>query len=63
MHKQMTRQEVLVLAGAAAVVSVGLQPARGQAQGSSAQPKILYLTVEDQPRHTASAQTMPKLDK
>jgi len=57
----MTRQEVLALAGAAAVVSVGLQPARGQAQGS-AQPKILYLMVDDQPRHTASARTMPKLD-
>jgi arylsulfatase A-like enzyme len=58
----MTRREALALAGAAAVVSVGLQPARGQTQGS-AQPKILYLMVDDQPRHTASAQTMLKLDK
>jgi N-acetylglucosamine-6-sulfatase len=62
LHKKMTRQEVLTLAGAAAVVSVGLQAARGQAQ-RSVQPNILYLMVDDQPRHTACAQTMPKLDK
>src|SRR5215210_89043 len=58
----MTRQEVLALAGAAAVVGVGPQPARARTQGS-AQPKILYLMVDDQPRHTASARIMPKLDK
>ena len=62
MHKKMTRRKALALAGAAAVVSVRLQSARGQTQGS-AQPKILYLMVDDQARHTASAQTMPKLDK
>ena len=62
MHKKITRREALALAGAAAAVGVGLQPASGHPQGG-AQPNILYLMVDDQPRHTASAQTMPKLDE
>lgn len=62
MHKKMTRREALALAGVATVVSVGPQPAWGQTRGS-AQPKILYLMVDDQPRHNASAQIMPKLGK
>lgn len=58
----MTRREALALAGAAAVASVGPQPARAQTR-RTAQPKILYLMVDDQPRHNASAQIMPKLEK
>jgi hypothetical protein len=57
LYKKVTRREVLELAGAAAAVSVGCGPARGQRQGG-AHPKILYVLyvmVDDQPRHTASA--------